>query len=108
MGRVKGALKPYLRLMLIECLGPEYVVWDKAPTIRFRRPGRGTVNACFRISDEQLDEIRQALRTEPKVDGAFTVAVKDRNGKVITEVEKILHVSRRGGFGGNDLQALAQ
>src|SRR3990170_2253173 len=33
--------------ILIEELGPGFVVWDKAATIRFRRPGRGTVRARF-------------------------------------------------------------
>src|SRR3974377_770071 len=36
---------PFLMLMLIENLGPEYIVWDKSAGIRFRRPGRGTVRA---------------------------------------------------------------
>ena len=39
-GSMYGAIDPVYMLMLIKILGPEYVVWDKAATIRFRRPGR--------------------------------------------------------------------
>lgn len=40
-GSLYGALDPIM-IMLIKLLGPEYEVWDKAASIRFRRPGRST------------------------------------------------------------------
>lgn len=36
---------PFFMLMLIENLGKDYVVWDKSASIRFKKPGRGTVSA---------------------------------------------------------------
>src|SRR5436190_18589496 len=86
-GSLYSMTDPFLMLMLIENLGPEYVVWDKAAAIRFRRPGRGTVYASFRISEEQLDEIRQSLTSDEKVDRTFTVIVKDAGGTAIAEVK---------------------
>src|SRR6476620_1494714 len=46
-GSLYAAVDPYYMLMLIERLGPEYVVWDKAASIRFRRPGTSTLTATF-------------------------------------------------------------
>ena len=37
-GSLYGAIDPFYMLMLIKLLGPDFIVWDKAATIRFRRP----------------------------------------------------------------------
>jgi hypothetical protein len=86
---------PFFMLMLIENLGKDYLVWDKSASIRFKKPGRGTVSASFRLSEPQIREIKQALNSEEKIERAFAVEVKDESGNVIAEVEKLLHVRRR-------------
>src|SRR6266508_3226810 len=48
-GSLYSMVDPFYMLMLIQNLGSEYIVWDKAATIRFRKPGRGTVRAKFRL-----------------------------------------------------------
>jgi hypothetical protein len=85
----------FYMLMLIANLGPNYIVWDKAASIRYRKPGRSTVRAEFRLTDAQLDDIRDKLKTLPKYEPTFTVEVKDEQGTVIAEVEKLLHVRRK-------------
>jgi hypothetical protein len=82
-------------LMLMANLGGDYIVWDKAATIRYRKPGRGTVRAEFRLSDGQIDDIRENLETLTKYEPVFTVDVKDEAGVVIAEVEKVLHVRKK-------------
>jgi hypothetical protein len=94
-GSLYSMTDPFFMLMLIENLGPDYIVWDKSATIRFKRPGRGTVSAGFRLSGQQLDEIRHALGTQEKIDRSFPVEVKDESGNVIAEVHKQLHVRRK-------------
>jgi acyl-coenzyme A thioesterase PaaI-like protein len=94
-GSLYSMTDPFYMLMLIHNLGPEYIVWDKAATIRFRKPGRGTVRAEFRLSENQIQEIRDKLKTQEKLEPVFTVEVKDNEGVVIAEVEKLLHVRRR-------------
>ncbi len=94
-GSLYSMTDPFYMLMLIENLGRDYVVWDKAATIRFRKPGKGTMRASFRLSEEQLEEIRTRLQTADKVEPVFTVEVKDEAGAVVAEVEKRLHVRKR-------------
>jgi hypothetical protein len=86
---------PFLMLMLIENLGKDYIVWDKSASIRFRKPGRGTVFASFRVSEEQIREIKQALNSQEKIERSFKVELKDESGGVIAEVEKLLHVRKK-------------
>lgn len=94
-GSLYSMTDPFFMLMLIENLGPDYIVWDKSASIRFKRPGKGTVSATFRLSGEQIDEIRQALQAEVKIDRMFLVEVKDESGTIVAEVQKLLHVQRK-------------
>ena len=84
----------FYMLMLMAKLGRDYVVWDKAASIRYRRPGRGKVRAEFRLSDQQVEDIREKLKTLAKWEPVFKVEVKDEQGTVIAEVEKVIHVRR--------------
>ncbi|MGB8580219.1 MAG: DUF4442 domain-containing protein [Candidatus Sulfotelmatobacter sp.] len=84
----------FYMLMLMANLGDEYIVWDKAASIRYRKPGKGTVRAEFRLSDSQIEDIREKLKTLPKYEPVFSVQVQDGAGVVIAEVEKVLHVRR--------------
>lgn len=92
-GSLYSMTDPFFMLMLIENLGKDYLVWDKSASIRFKKPGRGTVSASFRLSDPQIREIKQALNSEEKIERAF--AVEDESGNVIAEVEKLLHVRKK-------------
>jgi acyl-coenzyme A thioesterase PaaI-like protein len=94
-GSMYGAVDPIYMVMLIRALGPGYIVWDKAASIRFRRPGRTTLHARFVLDDAELDAIRDALRTEAAVDRVYTVDLVDADGLVHATVEKTIHVRRK-------------
>ena len=94
-GSLYSMTDPFYMLMLMENLGRDYVVWDKAASIRFRKPGKGKVKAEFRLNDDQLDDIRTKLTTHDKYEPTFVVEVKDESGDVVAEVQKVLHVRRK-------------
>ncbi len=93
-GSLYGAVDPHYMIMLIKILGPGYVVWDKAATIRFRKPGRGTLYARFLISEEEIAEIRRLLETEPSIDRVYAVELKDAEGVVHAVVDKTIYIRR--------------
>jgi hypothetical protein len=94
-GSLYSMADPFYMLMLIENLGSDYIVWDKSATIRFKKPGKGKVSAAFCLSDEQLEQIREALKRAEKIDRIFTVEIKDESGAVVAEIEKQLHVRKK-------------
>jgi len=94
-GSLFSMADPFYMVMLIELLGPAYSVWDKVATIRFRRPGRGTVRARFEIPPERVEDIRRAVDEQGKVETTFSVNITDEQGDVVAEVEKLLWVKRR-------------
>lgn len=96
-GSLYSMTDPFYMLMLIENLGRDYIVWDKSATIRFRKPGKGKMRASFRLSEEQIESIRQQLQSQEKVEPTFTVQVTDEAGELVAEVQKLLHVRKKPG-----------
>jgi len=94
-GSLYSMTDPFYMLMLIENLGCDYVVWDKTASIRFRRPGKGRVTAEFRITEQQLENIRQQLQMAERIEPTFIVEVKDESGEVVTVVEKVVQVKKK-------------
>lgn len=93
-GSLYAMCDPFFMLILMRHIGRGYVVWDKAATVRFKRPGRGLVRAVFHISPDQVAEIRARADAEPKVEPQFTAQVLAEDGTVVAEVEKLLYVRR--------------
>ena len=85
----------FYMLMLMANLGDDYIVWDKAASIRYRKPGRGMVRVEFRLTDGQIEDIREKANTLPKYEPTFNIEVKDEQGTVIAEVDKLLYVRRK-------------
>jgi hypothetical protein len=94
-GSLFAMTDPFYMLMLMANLGRDYIVWDKAASIRYRKPGRGTVRAEFRMTDAQIEDIREQLKTLPKYEPVFQVEVKGEAGEVVAQVERLLHVRKK-------------
>lgn len=94
-GSLYAMCDPWFMLILIEHLGPDYLVWDKASTIRFKRPGTGTVSARFHLSDSQIAEVREQADRQGKIEPVFTAEIVGEDGEVVAEVEKLLYVRKK-------------
>jgi acyl-coenzyme A thioesterase PaaI-like protein len=94
-GSLFSMTDPFYMLMLAANLGEEYVVWDKAASIRYRKPGKGRVRAEFRLSEEKLAEIRAAVDMEGRYDARFLVEIKDDRGGVVAEVERVIYCATK-------------
>ena len=94
-GSLYSAVDPFYMIMLMKALGPDYVVWDKAATIRFLRPGRETLYATFHVSEDQLTELRDEVDRLGKVEPEFTVELLNAAGVPHARCQKLLSVRRR-------------
>jgi acyl-coenzyme A thioesterase PaaI-like protein len=91
-GSLYSMIDPFFMLMYLENLGPGYVVWDKAASIRFRRPGRGTVYARFRVTEDDLAAARDAVARDGRFQPTLTVQITDDDGELVAEVDKVLSI----------------
>ncbi|KJK15221.1 DUF4442 domain-containing protein [Pseudomonas sp. NPDC087612] len=91
-GSLYSMVDPFYMLMLMELLGREYIVWDKAASIDFVSPGKGPVFADLRIDDALLDDIRQHTAGGKKYLPRLQVDIRDAAGELVARVDKTLYV----------------
>lgn len=91
-GSLYSMTDPFFMLMVMENLGSDYIVWDKAASIDFIAPGKGPVYADFRIEETLLDEIRQRTAGGDKYLPQLHVDVHDGDGTLVARVHKTLYV----------------
>jgi acyl-coenzyme A thioesterase PaaI-like protein len=94
-GSLYAMCDPFFMLMLLERLGPEFVVWDKAARIEFLRPGRGTVQATFELPRERVEAIRREASDGGRAYPEFEVTVTSPEGEPVARVVKVLSVRPR-------------
>lgn len=94
-GSLYAMVDPWYMLMLIKNLGDDYIVWDKSATINFRKPGREKVTAEFKLTQEQIDDIKARVEANVKYDAHFLVEIKDQSGKLIADVDKVVYVRKK-------------
>lgn len=96
-GSLYASIDPFYVILLMRQLGPDFVVWDKAATIRFRRPGRGTLTATFVMPPAEVEAIRAEVTASGRAERVYTVELVDAGGEVYVTCEKTLSVRPRRG-----------
>ena len=96
-GSLYSSIDPFYMLLLMRILGPEYVVWDKSATIRFKRPARDTLYADFRVDDQTLANIREQVARDgfESTFTSWTVALQVASGTVYADCYKVLYVAKK-------------
>lgn len=94
-GSMFSMTDPFWMLLVMENLGPEYVVWDKAAEIEFIKPGRSRLRADFDIDDALLDDLRARAADGSKVLHWCETELVDTDGEVVARVRKQLYVRRK-------------
>ena len=94
-GSLFSMVDPWWMILVMECLGRDYVVWDQAGEISFIAPGREDVFAEFKVDDAVLDELRAATANGGKHLRWFETEVRTAGGEVVARVRKQLYVRRK-------------
>ena len=82
---------PFLMLMYLKALESDCVVWDHSASIRFVKPGRGTVAAEFCLEESDLEEVRRAVAGGERYLKEHEVRVMDADGECVARVERTLY-----------------
>lgn len=86
---------PFYMLMLMEILGRDYIIWDKASTIRFKQPGKGTVRCIYELTQAQIENIKTQVAELGKQDFVFPLNIVNTEGEVVCELEKTVYVRKK-------------
>lgn len=94
-GSMYAMTDPFYMMMLINNLGKEYIVWDKAAKIDFIKPGKGTLSVNFSMTEEQIQAIKLKADTQDKYIFDIPVEVKNSEEEIIATVTKTLYVRKK-------------
>lgn len=94
-GSLYSMVDPFYMLLLMQRLGRDFVVWDKAAEIEFIKPGKGRVTAHFEVSDDLINQIKAHTEGGEKYLPVLPVTVFDENNELVCRVNKTLYIRRK-------------
>jgi hypothetical protein len=94
-GSLYSMTDPFYMLMVMERLGPNYIVWDKSATIDFKSPGKGLVHASFSLSEEMVSDLKKELEEKEKIYPVFKVDVLNADQQIVCSVLKTLYIKKK-------------
>ncbi|MEE4297316.1 MAG: DUF4442 domain-containing protein [Wenzhouxiangella sp.] len=94
-GSLFAMTDPFYMLMYMKNLGPDYVVWDKAASIDFVLPGRGTVTAEFQLNEDDFSRAREQASEQKSVLLLHPVEILNAERRLVARVERTIYVRRK-------------
>ncbi len=94
-GSLYSMVDPFYMLILMNKLGRDYIVWDKAANIKFKSPGRDCVSCTFEITAEQVESIKREVEEQGKCEPHFEALIYGESGELVAKVEKTLWVKMK-------------
>ena len=94
-GAIFAMTDPFHMLLAMNILGRGYVVWDKAARIEYLKPGKGSLRAHFRITDEMLADVRYNTETEgDRYFPEWPIDIVDAKNVIVARVTKTLYIRK--------------
>lgn len=94
-GSMFAAVDPFHIVLLINIMGKNYVIWDKAATIRFKKPGKGLIKADISYTDEEIKNIERITQENGHYEFTKPVSWIDEKGDVVSTVDKTVYVATK-------------
>ncbi len=94
-GSLYAMCDPFFMFILIINLGDGYIVWDKAASIDFKKPGKGTVYAEFSLTQLQIEEVKETVDTLGKKTFTFPCKLVSEAGETIAKLTKDVYVRKK-------------
>jgi len=86
---------PFFVAILMANLGRDYIVWDKAASIQFLKPGRKHVRAVFQLAPDEIARVKAETDARGKYEPEYDVDIVDSDGLVVARVKKVLYIRRK-------------
>jgi acyl-coenzyme A thioesterase PaaI-like protein len=91
-GSLFAMADPFWMILVMETLGRDYIVWDKAAEIEFVKAVREPVTVEFRVDPVAIAELRAATADGARVLRWFETGIRTAGGETVARVRKQLHV----------------
>ena len=93
-GSMFSMTDPFYMTMLMQNLGPAYRILDKSSHISYLKPGKTELYSEFKLTQEQIDEIKRQVDALGKFEWTVQASVFDKRGEKIAQVEKVIWIKK--------------
>lgn len=94
-GSMQAATDPIYMIQLLNILGDNYVVWDKAACIAYKKPAREDLYGLFVFSEEEILRIKEDVSNNNEIDYKKLVTLTNSKGKIYAEINKTLYIAQK-------------
>ena len=95
-GSMFSAVDPFPMTQLMNLIGDDYVVWDKAAEIFFRRPAKEDLYAEFIYTLEEVDEIKQKAQEQNEFEIIKTTKLTNKDKTIVfCEIRKRVYIANK-------------
>ena len=94
-GSLYSMIDPHLMLLLMQLLGKEYLVWDKAANIEFIKASKRKLTSVIKVSNKDLEVIKKNTDNGEKYFSNFIVEIRDEDNDLVTRVKKTIYIRRK-------------
>mgnify|MGYP001065095209 CR=1 FL=1 len=92
-GSMLSATDPIYMIQLLQILGKNYVVWDKAVEARYRKPAKTIIYGEFEFSSAEISDIIQKVSDKKEIDVFKTMHLTDIKKNIIATFNKTIYVA---------------
>jgi len=92
-GSMLAATDPIYMIQLLQILGDQYIVWDKAVDAKYKKPGKGTIYGEFIFTKEEIDSIKKTVHEKNHMDLTKTMSLVDAEKNIIATFNKTLYIA---------------
>ena len=92
-GSMLSATDPIYMIQLIQILGDDYVVWDKAVEARYKRPAKSTIYGEFIFSEDEITVLKKVIEKNNETDILKTMSLVDEKQNIIATFNKTLYIA---------------
>ena len=98
-GSLFSSVDPFPMVQLINIIDRDFVIWDKAAQIRFRRPAYEHLYAHFNYTEEELENIRKRVMEEKEIEIIKSTQLTNKKGDtVFCVIDKTLYIAEKEYF----------
>jgi acyl-CoA hydrolase len=95
-GSMLAATDPIYMIQLIQILGDNYVVWDKAVEAHYKRPAKSTISGEFIFSSDDITNIKRSVVENNETTIVKTLNLVDQNQNIIATFNKTVYIANKG------------
>ena len=94
-GSIYSSVDPYFMLMFMQILGKDFVVWDKAASVKFVRPIVNKVKCRFLVTEELVEEVKHKVAALGEYTFELPLKYEDEAGVVYAVFTKTVYAASK-------------